>query len=256
MIYNPRWKSDLETDSTLTSPYRFNLSIAGVVWPGSLEQLSFDEYFNQPIVGVAWPASLQQLAFAGEFNHDLAEVVWPASLQELLFGLCGRRRWSSYRSGISLISKSSELHGRPPCSSYHSRVGLTSPSLELRGRPPCTSYRSGTDSTSLSSEVFGRPRCDTYRSVLVQPAHHRSCVAGFTAATVVRPQVQSVHRGNGVAHFFPESVTRVGRSLLVPPPGMCSRLCSIWVPLLSIEGGWAGWPVAIRCSVCLARQVS
>ncbi len=65
----------------------FNQPIAGVVWPASLQQLSFGKSFNQPIAGVVWPASLQQLSFGSNFNKPIAGVVWPASLQQLSFGL-------------------------------------------------------------------------------------------------------------------------------------------------------------------------
>jgi len=64
----------------------FNQPVIGVVWPASLQKLSFGDYFRQPIIGIAWPASLQQLSFGNHFNQPIAGVVWPASLQQLSFG--------------------------------------------------------------------------------------------------------------------------------------------------------------------------
>eukprot|EP00752_Nemacystus_decipiens_P017256 g15460.t1 len=42
--------------------------ITGVVWPASLQQLSFGRDFNHPIAGVAWPASLQRLSFSSHHS--------------------------------------------------------------------------------------------------------------------------------------------------------------------------------------------
>ncbi|CAN0352010.1 unnamed protein product [Ectocarpus fasciculatus] len=63
-----------------------DMPVANVVWPASLQQLTFGWGFNQPIVNVVWPASLQQLSFRREFNQPIVNVVWPASLQKLSFG--------------------------------------------------------------------------------------------------------------------------------------------------------------------------
>ncbi|CAN0050594.1 unnamed protein product [Pylaiella littoralis] len=65
---------------------KFNQPIVGVVWPASLQQLSFGRFFNQPIVGVVWPASLQTLSFGKNFNQPIDAAVWPASLRHLSFG--------------------------------------------------------------------------------------------------------------------------------------------------------------------------
>lgn len=69
----------------------FNHSIAGVVWPGILRQLSFGKKINQPITEVVWPTSLQQLEFGEEFKQAIAGVVWPASLKTVT------------RQGVSLL---------------------------------------------------------------------------------------------------------------------------------------------------------
>ncbi|CAN0589936.1 unnamed protein product, partial [Ectocarpus sp. 12 AP-2014] len=61
-------------------------SVNTVLWPASLQQLSFGDVFNQPIVGIVWPASLQRLEFGREFNQAVLEAVWPVSLQQLSFG--------------------------------------------------------------------------------------------------------------------------------------------------------------------------
>jgi len=74
------------------------VSLAAVVWPASLQQLSLS-FFNEPIVGIVWPTS-------------------------------------NYRSGYVLISLSLELPGQPLCSSYRSGTTSISPSWELCGRPP------------------------------------------------------------------------------------------------------------------------
>ena len=58
-----------------------------VVWPASMQRLSFGSKLNQPIAGAVWPASLQQLSFRGRFDQPIAGVVWPASLREIHFGV-------------------------------------------------------------------------------------------------------------------------------------------------------------------------
>ncbi|CAN0415709.1 unnamed protein product, partial [Ascophyllum nodosum] len=77
------WPASLQR---LTFGEYFNQAIDGVVWPASLQRLTFGEYFNQAIDGVVWPASLQQLTFGDGFNQAIDGVVWPASLQQLTFG--------------------------------------------------------------------------------------------------------------------------------------------------------------------------
>ncbi|CAM9115488.1 unnamed protein product, partial [Hapterophycus canaliculatus] len=75
---------------TLTLGPLFNRRVIGVVWPDSLEELSFGEHctgnFNQPIVGVRWPRSLRRLTFGVYFNQPIIGVSWPAALQEIHFG--------------------------------------------------------------------------------------------------------------------------------------------------------------------------
>ncbi|CAN0141711.1 unnamed protein product, partial [Scytosiphon promiscuus] len=58
----------------------------GVVWPTSLQKISFGDSFNQPLWGVALPESLRQLTFGDSFNQSAKDVVWPTSLQRLTFG--------------------------------------------------------------------------------------------------------------------------------------------------------------------------
>lgn len=57
----------------------FDVAIHDVLWPMLLERLVLGG-FNQGIEGVVWPASLQQLSFGATFNQEIAGVVWPASL--------------------------------------------------------------------------------------------------------------------------------------------------------------------------------
>ena len=42
-----------------------------VVWPASLQQLTFGIYFDKAIGGVVWPASLQQLNFGYISNQPI-----------------------------------------------------------------------------------------------------------------------------------------------------------------------------------------
>ena len=63
-----------------------NQPIDGIVWPASLQHLSFGREFNQPIAEAVWPNSLQHLEFGGGFNQPIAGVAWPASLQVLSLG--------------------------------------------------------------------------------------------------------------------------------------------------------------------------
>ena len=59
----------------------FNQQIHGVVWPDSLQKLTFGRDFNQPIDDVVWPPSLQQLTFGDNFNQPVVNVVWPARVR-------------------------------------------------------------------------------------------------------------------------------------------------------------------------------
>lgn len=57
------------------------ISLVGVVWPTSLQRLSFGDGFNQPIVGVM--LSIQRLTVGDKFDHPISGVERPASLQQL-----------------------------------------------------------------------------------------------------------------------------------------------------------------------------
>ncbi|CAN0044122.1 unnamed protein product, partial [Scytosiphon promiscuus] len=70
----------------LTFGCYFNQRIDRVVWPASLKQLTFGRIFNQPIEKVVWPTSLQQLTFGNRFNYPIQRTQWPASLRRLEFG--------------------------------------------------------------------------------------------------------------------------------------------------------------------------
>lgn len=61
--------------------------IDGVVWPASLQRLTFGDYFNQPIEGVRWPESIRELSFGRVFDQRIDGVAWPASLSDLSFGV-------------------------------------------------------------------------------------------------------------------------------------------------------------------------
>lgn len=47
---------------------RHHQHVFSVLWPPSLQQLSFGRAFNQPIGGVVWSPSLQKLSFGDGFN--------------------------------------------------------------------------------------------------------------------------------------------------------------------------------------------
>ena len=66
----------------------FNPPIYGVVWPDSMQQLTFGPDFDQSIDDVVWPPSLQQLTFGHNFNQPVINVVWPTRFQMLSFGRC------------------------------------------------------------------------------------------------------------------------------------------------------------------------
>ena len=70
----------------------FNQPIAGVVWPASLQHLSFGDLFNQPVLDASWPPSLERISFGTNFKQPIAGIEWPASLQ------------SATRAGTSLFS--------------------------------------------------------------------------------------------------------------------------------------------------------
>ncbi|CAN0464092.1 unnamed protein product, partial [Ectocarpus sp. 12 AP-2014] len=56
------------------------IPIHDVSWPMRLQRLELGN-FNQSIAGVVWPSSVQQLSLGSDFNQPLFGVVWPASLQ-------------------------------------------------------------------------------------------------------------------------------------------------------------------------------
>lgn len=134
-----------------------NQSIAGIVWPACLRQLSFRHAFDQPITGVAWPTSLQELAGSvplprsdkDTFNQPMVGVLWPVSLK-------------IYRSGMP----------------------LTKPSPVLRGRRLCNSCCSGHVSTGASPGLHRRHYMAGFHAtarmrVLLRPANLQSCVANL-----------------------------------------------------------------------------
>ncbi|CAB1104348.1 unnamed protein product [Ectocarpus sp. CCAP 1310/34] len=64
----------------------FDQPIAGVVWPDTLEQLTFGLFLNQPIEWCTFPASLEELSFGAFFRQPMEDVTWPASLNRLDLG--------------------------------------------------------------------------------------------------------------------------------------------------------------------------
>lgn len=62
-----------------------------VVWPESLEKITFTWCFNDPIDGVVWPEGVREIVFRrpyftglrGGFDQSIAGVVWTASLWKL-----------------------------------------------------------------------------------------------------------------------------------------------------------------------------
>ncbi|CAN0255900.1 unnamed protein product [Scytosiphon promiscuus] len=79
----PRGLRGIKIDCNLVSIRRLT---GGIVWPTSLQQISFGDSFNQPLSGVALPEILRQLTFGDGFNQSINDVVWPTSLQQLTFG--------------------------------------------------------------------------------------------------------------------------------------------------------------------------
>ena len=128
--------------------------------------------FNRSIAGVVRPAFLQQLSFGGCFNQPIVGVTWPTSLRLLSLG-----------HGAS-TSPSLELHGGVTCGTCFSGMASTSPSLELFGRPLCRSYLSGHTSTSSSLEPRGYLIAEAVGWMLFQPDRRWSFVAGISAAAI------------------------------------------------------------------------
>ncbi|CAN0208747.1 unnamed protein product [Scytosiphon promiscuus] len=79
----PRGLRGIKIDCNSVSITRLT---GGVVWPPSLQQISFGNSFNQSLWRVALPECLRQLKFGRRFNQSIEEVVWPTSLQQLTFG--------------------------------------------------------------------------------------------------------------------------------------------------------------------------
>lgn len=69
----------------------FDQAIAGIMWPGSIRQLTFGEFFDQPL-GVL-PKSLEELTFGRYFNQPIQGVKWPAALHTLSFGDVQSDQW-------------------------------------------------------------------------------------------------------------------------------------------------------------------
>ncbi|CAN0043982.1 unnamed protein product, partial [Scytosiphon promiscuus] len=78
----PRCLRILEVHSGALSS---DLSMAGVVWPGSLQRLTFGGRFNQPMEEVVFPASLVEVSFGFYFNRSIERISWPAGLRRLKF---------------------------------------------------------------------------------------------------------------------------------------------------------------------------
>lgn len=81
----------------------------------NLSRYATNHASNKPIVEVVWPASLQQVSFGYHFNHSIVRVVRPAALQELHFG-------NNFNSGLS-----QEFSGRISCSNFRPESYSTSP---------------------------------------------------------------------------------------------------------------------------------
>lgn len=102
-----------------------------MAWPPLLRKLSFGVRFNQPIAGVSWPGFVQEIAFSGDvyaasvskhakssvqtqeylqlvshFNQPITEVRWPPSLVKLTFGDCNDQSVD----GVAWPASLRELH--------------------------------------------------------------------------------------------------------------------------------------------------
>lgn len=84
----------------------FNQPITQVVWPRSLQLLSFSKRFNHSNAWVAWPPFLETLQFGQQFNQPIAGAVLSPALKQLDLGghfstrksprLCGRCPWRRF----------------------------------------------------------------------------------------------------------------------------------------------------------------
>lgn len=83
------------------------MPIDDVVWPPTLQQLTFGGYFDQPIEDVVWPESLRELSFGRAMrmiNHIdwgvclrlLTVVVDPAHFMESSFTVPVRNVWRDW----------------------------------------------------------------------------------------------------------------------------------------------------------------
>lgn len=152
-----------------------SLSPTLIVWPASLQQLSFGGYFSQPFSGVVCPVTLWQLSFGCCFNQPIADVVWPASLQQLSFGYAFSQPYC--RSCVAAHASSAALV----------RGGdLASPSPTWCAGPPSTAID----------------------GILFQPACPRSCATDLVAAAFVLGSVQSACRRCGVVCFPSTPIVR------------------------------------------------
>ena len=97
---------------------------SSVVWSQKrLKHLVLEIDANETVAGVVWPASVQQVSFGARFNRPITGMVWPAAMKKLLSAktstnlsleLCGLNSFNSCRSAKDSTSPSLERHGRPP----------------------------------------------------------------------------------------------------------------------------------------------
>ena len=105
---------------TLTFGNVFNQSLAGVALPNNLQTLNFEDSFNQSFEGVALPSGLQKLTFGDRSRQQLESlegVLFPSDLQQICWrGLSKGQRevrhfWQICHSAAALTLKTKRCLG-------------------------------------------------------------------------------------------------------------------------------------------------
>lgn len=118
------WPSSLQS---LSYGHTFNQRLHGVTWPISLQSISFGNDFNQSLQGVTWPSSLRCLSFADGLNQTLEGVTWPSSLQRLSLSSRFSQSLATVEWPSSLQSLSFTSHGGQGSSLQVKEVGAVLP---------------------------------------------------------------------------------------------------------------------------------
>eukprot|EP00435_Cladocopium_sp_Y103_P012392 s1020_g3.t1 len=220
---------------------QLEFQLKDLVFPDSLESLTFGTAFNHSLEGVILPENLQSLTFGNRFNHSMEHVLSPQGLRSLTFG-------KQFRQNLEQISWPSSLSELTLGSSY--------PLAELPQTVtlPCTIKRLVVHSDA-SSEIlynnlggFGPGHLDEPMMMRFE----KTCAIDDQRVDLVlsaphgyhpqRPALNGVHNGNAAVSVASGSsvdlrlllTTTSGHQATPWPPMMLSKL---YVSIFDQEDG-------------------